>query len=128
MAKLPLIDYESHARRPHSRTFTTAVGVTACSVGLVAGTWPLAALWRFNQIPAGTAIVPMRMEMLIFLCAAASLFVAMPLSCWCIYRSRIGGSRLALGFAALLLSVLGTFGGYAIYFAIIHMRNFVLEG
>ena len=128
MAKSPLIDYESRKGSQRARVLTTVIGVTACSVGLIGASWPVAPLWRLYHIPDGTAVRPMGLEMLIFLCAAASLFVAMPLGCWCICRSRAGGSSLVLGFAALLMGALGASGGYALYFAIIHIKSLVLEG
>ncbi len=63
----------------------------------------------------------------LILCAAASLFLALPLSCVCLWRSR-GTSKLRLlGWAAMLLSIAGIFLGFATFGHIVSARHFVMK-
>ncbi len=123
-----VLGYSQPLRMTPGRALTAVIGATGLIIGFIATIVPLIPLWFFWQIPIGSRLRPMNLEMLMCMCAAVSILAAMPLSCWCYFRSRTSGSGVRLAVAGLLMSAIGTVAGFALYATIISLRRFVIEG
>jgi hypothetical protein len=123
----PLTELASAAGPHRGSAFTRTTGIASCGIGSIAIAELIRPFLYLYHLPIGTKMRPMDLEFMIALCTAAGLLLALPLACLCLHRSRVEGISKRLATFALLISIVATVGGYAVYFLMISLRHFVIE-
>ncbi len=126
MTNLPPLSYVD--RHDDARPLNTAVGlgIAGCTVAVIATVAPLPSLWAYAHHPVGSRLRPMDLAIVLLLCAAASLFVALPLGIASFGKGLRHARARRWGAAVVLLAFVGTVGGFWLSSRIESARHYVM--
>lgn len=125
--KLETLDYRNDARERRRAALAVSLGRNGRGIGCAATLLPLPFLYSFARVPVGTSMRPMELTLILFLCAAAGLFIALPLGIASLALARPGHFSRRIGMVAVTLSLTAIFSSFALFAVISSARHYVME-